>query len=156
MLGNQEVLALLNELLTNELTAINQYFLHAKMCGDWGYEQLAAKLREESLGETEHADALMERILFLEGAPNMQRYHTIISGKTVKEQLEANLEREYAAIAALNQGIAKSRELGDNATEDLLTTILVAEQEDTQWLESQLELMSQMGEQNYLAQQIKK
>lgn len=99
---------------------------------------------------------LIERILFLEGAADMQRYDAIRGGSSVKELLERDLELEYSAIAALEQGIARSRALHDNATEDLLTKILVSEQEDTQWLESQLELMRQMGEQNYLAQQIKR
>ena len=155
MKGNDEVLTLLNELLAHELTAINQYLLHAKMCENWGYPQIAAKLRDESSDETRHAASLIERILFLEGAPNMQRYHTVRAGQTVKDQFEANLQVEYAVIAALNDAIAKTRECGDNATEDLLTKILVSEQDDTYWLESQLELIRQVGEQNYLAQQIK-
>ena len=155
MQGNAEVLALLNELLRHELTAINQYLLHAETCGRWGYEQLASKLREESAGEREHADMLIERILFLDGVPDLQRYDTIRPGDTVKAQLEHDVQLEYAAIAKLNDGIAKCRACGDNATEDLLTKILASEQDDTQWLESQLELIRQVGEQNYLAQRIK-
>lgn len=156
MKGNEEVLSLLNQLLTNELTAINQYFIHAKMCENWGYSRLAAKIREESIDEMRHADQVITRILFLDGIPNLQRYHKLHVGQTVKEQLESDRELEYAAIAFLNQGIKQTREINDNATEDLLTKILVSEEEHTDWLETQLELIRQVGEQNYLAQQINK
>lgn len=156
MKGNPEVLTLLNDLLTNELTAINQYFIHAKMCDNWGYSALAAKLRDESIDEMRHADMVISRILFLEGVPNLQRYHKLRVGETVKEQFECDLQLEYGAIAALNAGIAKAREAADNATEDLFTRILVSEEEHTDWIETQLELIKQVGEQNYLAQQIKK
>lgn len=156
MKGNEEVLQLLNQLLTNELTAINQYFIHAKMCENWGFDRLAAKVREESIDEMRHADLVISRILFLEGIPNLQRYHKLHVGETVKEQLEADLQVEYAAIAFLNQGIEACRKAGDNATEDLMTKILVGEEQHTDWLETQLELIRQVGEQNYLAQQMKK
>ena len=156
MKGNEELLTLLNQLLTNELTAINQYFIHAKMCENWGYERLAHKLRDESIDEMKHADQVISRILFLEGVPNLQKLNKLRVGETVKEQFESDLQLEYAAIAALNQGIAKTREYGDNATEDLFTRILVSEEEHTDWLETQLELIKQVGEQNYLAQQIQK
>ncbi len=155
MKGNEEVLNLLNQLLTNELTAINQYFIHAKMCRNWGYLRLAKKVREESIDEMRHAELVMDRILFLDGVPNMQRYHKLHVGETVKEQLEVDLQLEYAAIAFLNQGIEACRKAGDNATEDLMTKILVSEEEHTDWLETQLELVRQVGEQNYLSQQIK-
>ena len=154
MKGNEEILTLLNHLLTNELTAINQYFIHAKMCQNWGYSRLAAKLREESIDEMRHAELVIDRILFLEGVPNLQRYHKLHVGETVKEQLESDLQVEYTAIAFLNQGIKTTRDAGDNATEDLLTKILVAEEEHTDWIETQLELLKQVGEQNYLAQQM--
>jgi len=156
MKGNDEVLTLLNLLLTNELTAINQYFIHAKMCENWGFQRLAAKVREESIDEMRHADMVISRILFLEGVPNLQRLNKIHVGETVKEQFEADLQLEYAAIAFLNQGIAKTRDIGDNASEDLFTRILVSEEEHTDWLETQLELIRQVGEQNYLAQQLHK
>ena len=155
MKGNEEVLQLLNALLTNELTAINQYFIHAKMCENWGYDRLAAKVREESIDEMRHADLVISRILFLEGVPNLQRYHKIHVGETVKEQLESDLQLEYAAIAFLNQGVEAARKVADNATEDLLTRILVSEEQHADWLETQLELIRQVGEQNYLAQQMK-
>jgi bacterioferritin len=154
MKGKDDVLAVLGDLLANELTAINQYVLHGKTCDNWGYHRLGEKLLGEAAGEREHADKLIERILFLEGTPDLQRYHTVQSGTTVKELLERDLEMEYAAIAALNDGIARSRASGDNGTEDLLTKILVAEQDDTNWIEAQLELIRQVGEQNYLAQQL--
>ena len=154
MKGNEEILTLLNHLLTNELTAINQYFIHAKMCQNWGYPRLAAKLREESIDEMRHAELVIDRILFLEGVPNLQRYHKLHVGETVKEQLASDLQVEYTAIAFLNQGIKTTREAGDNATEDLLTKILVAEEDHTDWIETQLELIKQVGEQNYLAQQM--
>ena len=156
MKGNEKVLELLNALLTNELTAINQYFVHAKMCENWGYERLAHKVREESIDEMKHADQIISRILFLEGVPNLQRLNKLHVGETVKEQLECDLQLEYAAIKFLNDGIAASREVGDNTTEDLMTKILVSEEEHTDWIETQLELIRQVGEQNYLAQQIKK
>ena len=155
MKGNDEVLEILNQLLTNELTAINQYFVHAKMCENWGYERLASKVRAESIDEMRHADQVISRILFLEGVPNMQRYHKVRVGETVKEQFEVDLQLEYSAIAFLNQGIETSRKIGDNATEDLLTKILVGEEDHTDWLETQLELIRQIGEQNYLAQQLR-
>src|SRR5215813_4112345 len=147
MKGNDEVLTLLNQLLTNELTAINQYFIHAKMCENWGFERLAHKLRAESIDEMKHADEIIGRILFLEGVPNLQRYHKLHVGETVKEQLESDLQLEYAAIAFLNQGIESARKAGDNATEDLFTKILVSEEAHTDWIETQLELIRQVGEQ---------
>ena len=156
MKGHPEIIDLLNELLTNELTAINQYFIHAKMCENWGYKRLAKKIRAESIDEMKHADVVISRILFLEGVPNLQRYHKLRVGETVKEQLESDLQLEYAAIQFLNQGIEITRKLGDNATEDLFTRILVGEEQHTDWLETQLELIRQVGEQNYLAQQMKK
>lgn len=156
MKGNDQILSLLNDLLTNELTAINQYFVHAKMCENWGYERLAHKIREESIDEMKHADQIISRILFLEGVPNLQKLGKLRVGETVKEQLESDLQLEYNAIGFLNQGIAAARTIGDNATEDMFTRILVSEEEHTDWIETQLELIRQVGEQNYLTQQIKK
>ena len=155
MKGNEEVLDLLNQLLTNELTAINQYFVHAKMCENWGYDRLAHKIREESIDEMRHADEVIGRILFLEGVPNLQRLNKLHVGETVREQLESDLQLEYKAIDFLNRAIEASRKAGDNTTEDLMTKILVSEEEHTDWIETQLELIRQVGEQNYLAQQIK-
>jgi bacterioferritin len=156
MKGNEEVLSLLNQLLTNELTAINQYFVHAKMCQNWGYERLGDKLREESIDEMRHADLVISRILFLEGVPNLQRLNKLHVGETVREQLESDLQLEYSAIAFLNEGIDAARKASDNATEDMMTKILVSEEVHTDWIETQLELIRQVGEQNYLAQQLRK
>ena len=156
MKGNDQILSLLSDLLTNELTAINQYFVHAKMCQNWGYERLASKIREESIDEMKHADMVISRILFLEGVPNLQKLNKLRVGETVKEQLESDLQLEYNAIHFLNEGIAAARTIGDNASEDLFTRILVSEEEHTDWIETQLELIRQVGEQNYLSQQIKK
>jgi bacterioferritin len=155
MKGKEEVLDLLNQLLTNELTAINQYFIHAKMCENWGYMRLAKRLRDESIDEMKHADLVITRILFLEGVPNLQRYHKLRVGENVREQFESDLQVEYTAIEFLNKGIEAARRAGDNATEEMMTKILVSEEEHTDWIESQLELMRQVGDQNYLAQQIK-
>ena len=156
MKGNDDVLKLLAQLLMNELTAINQYFIHSKMCENWGYERLAHKLRDESIDEMKHADQVISRILFLEGIPNLQALGKLRVGETVKEQFESDLQLEYNAINFLNQSIAAARAAGDNGTEDLMTKILVSEEEHTDWIETQLELIRQVGEQNYLSQQIKK
>jgi len=156
MKSTEEILTLLNHLLTNELTAINQYFIHAKMCENWGYERLGQKIREESIDEMRHADQVISRILFLEGIPNLQALHKLRVGETVKEQLESDLQLEYSAIQFLNKGIEVARAAKDNATEDLMTRILVSEEQHTDWIETQLELIRQVGEQNYLSQQIKK
>jgi bacterioferritin len=113
MKGNDEVLRLLNELLTNELSAINQYFIHSKMCANWGYDRLAAKIRAESIDEMKHADQVISRILYLEGIPNLQRYHKLQVGENVKEQLQSDLDFEYRAIKFLNEGIEAARKVGE-------------------------------------------
>lgn len=156
MKGNAKVIEALNEILTGELTAINQYFVHAKMCANWGYERLAHKIREESLGEMKHADILIERILFLEGVPNMQRLEKVRVGETVAEQIKLDLKLEETAVARLNKAIALAVEVADNASREILEDILKSEEEHIDWLEAQLELIKQVGEQNYLAQQIHK
>jgi bacterioferritin len=155
MKGHNDVITLLNEVLTAELTAINQYFIHARMCENWGYERLWKKLREESIGEMRHADQLIARILYLEGVPNVQRLGKVNVGQTVPEQLRLDLDLERAAVTALNNGIERSRSLGDNGSRDLLEDILVSEESHINWIEAQLELIRQAGEANYLAQQIK-
>jgi bacterioferritin len=155
MKGHAEIIALLNDLLTNELTAINQYFIHAKMCSNWGYDRLAAKQRHESIDEMKHADKVIERILFLEGVPNLQRLNKLHVGETVKEQFESDLALERLAVDALNKGIQKARDLGDNGTEELMLGILEAEEEHIDWLETQIDLIGQVGLQNYLSQQLR-
>jgi bacterioferritin len=155
MKGHDDVITLLNEVLTAELTAINQYFIHARMCENWGYERLWKKLREESIGEMRHADRLIARILYFEGVPNVQRLGKVNVGQTVPEQLRLDLDLERAAVTALNNGIERCRSLGDNGSRDLLEDILVSEEEHINWIEAQLELIRQAGEANYLAQQIR-
>jgi bacterioferritin len=152
--GHDQVIQLLNDVLTAELTAINQYWIHARMCENWGYARLWEKIRAESLGEMKHADRLVERILYLEGMPNLQKLGKVNVGQTVKEQFRLDLEVEKAAIKALNAGIETSRSLGDNGTRELLESILEGEEEHANWLEAQLTLIEQVGEANYLAQQI--
>jgi len=153
--GHDQVIQVLNDVLTAELTAINQYWIHARMCENWGYERLWKKIREESLGEMKHADRLVERILYLEGVPNLQKLGKVNVGQTVKEQLRLDLEVEKAAVKALNAGIETARSLADNGSRELLESILEGEENHANWLEGQLTLIEQVGEGNYLAQQIK-
>ena len=155
MRGHEQVITLLNDVLTGELTAINQYFIHARMCENWGYERLWKKLREESIGEMRDADRLIARILYLEGVPNVQRLGKVNVGQTVPEQLNLDLEIERDAIRRLNDGIELARSLGDNGSRELLEDILKGEEDHANWIEAQLNLIAQMGEANYLAQQIK-
>jgi bacterioferritin len=153
--GDPQIIDLLNEVLTNELTAINQYFVHARMCENWGYERLYKKVRDESIDEMKHADKVIARVLFLEGVPNLQRLGKINVGETVPEQLKVDLALEQHAIPALNKGIEACRKLGDNGTADLLEDILEDEEEHLNWLEAQLSLLDEVGTQNYLAEQMK-
>jgi len=154
MKGDPRIIDLLNEVLTGELTAINQYFLHAKMCKNWGYDALADYIRKESIDEMKHAEMLTDRVLFLDGLPNLQRLGKLAVGQTVPEMLKNDLGVEMVAIPLLNKGIQLSRDAGDNGTEDLLKRILVSEESHVDWLEAQLELIKQVGEANYLSQQI--
>lgn len=155
MQADPDVLDLLNDVLTAELTAVNQYFLDAKMLDNWGYEHLAEKFREESIGEMKDADRLIERILFLDGHPNVQRLGTIRTGETAPEKLGLALELEREAIGRLNAGIALCSDRGDNGTRSLIETILRGEEEHADWLETQLELINQIGAPHYLAQQVR-
>ena len=155
MKGDPRIIDLLNECLTGELTAVNQYFLHARMCKNWGYDHLAKKIYAESIDEMKHADKLIERVLFLEGLPNLQRLGKLAIGTGVVEILRNDLALEMTNPPRLNQGIKLCRDLGDNATEDLLTHILVDSEHHVDWLESQLELVKQVGDAHYLAQQIR-
>jgi bacterioferritin len=149
-----EIVELLNEVLTAELTAINQYFVDAKMCDNWGYERLGKHFRDESIDEMKDADALIERVLFLEGVPNLQRLGTVRVGETVAEKLQLALDLELEAIGRLNTGIATCVQHGDNGTRELLDDILEGEESHADWLETQLELIRQVGDAHYLAQQI--
>jgi bacterioferritin len=155
MKGHAKVLEILNDLLTNELTSVNQYFVHAKMCENWGYQRLASKVREESIDEMKHADRLISRILYLDGVPNLQRLGKVNVGQTVHEQLTLDLELERGAIVFLQTSIETVRSLGDYGTFELMNDILVSEEEHADWLESQLSLVEQVGLENYLSQQIR-
>ena len=155
MQGHERIIELLNDVLTAELTAVNQYFVDAKMCDNWGYERLAAKFREDSIDEMKDADSLIERILYLDGMPNMQRLGTVRVGETVVEKLKLALDVEKEAILRLNAGIATCVELADNGSRELLERILTGEEEHADYLEAQLELVRQVGEAHYLAQQIR-
>lgn len=155
MKGDQKVIDLLNEVLTNELTAVNQYFLHGRICDNWGYERLHKKLRDQSMDEMKDADLLIERILYLEGLPNMQRLGKIEVGENVPEMLRLDLEVERNAIGVLNRGIQLCREARDNGSAELLEDILEGEEEHENWLEGQLTAIEQVGVQSYLAEQIK-
>ena len=155
MQGSPKIIDLLNELLTSELTAVNQYWVHARMCENWGYQRLWHKIREESIDEMKHADKLIARVLYLDGVPNLQRLGKISVGQTVPEQLRLDYEMEKHAIKMLNDGIVLCRDEGDNGSRELLEEILVAEEHHVDWLESQFELIEQVGEAHYLSQQIR-
>lgn len=155
MKGSDKVIEQLNDVLTAELTAINQYFIHSKMCKDWGYKRLADRIYHESIDEMKHADELIERILFLQGVPNVQRYGKITVGETVKEQLELDLKMEYDAVERFRNAIKIARdEERDETSALLLEKMLASEEEHVDWIETQLELIKQVGLENYLSQQI--
>jgi bacterioferritin len=154
MKGNEQVLALLNEVLKAELTAINQYFLHAEMCENWGYHKLAGFTRKESIEEMRHAESLMERILYLDGTPTMHELFPLRIGRNVKEQLENDLQLEYEAVPRLNRGIELAVSASDNGSRDLLEKILTDEEHHVDYLEAQLHIIQEIGLDNYLAQQI--
>jgi len=154
--GDPKVIAVLNEVLKAELTAINQYFLHAEMCENWGYEKRAKKTRVESIEEMTHAEKLMERILYLDGTPNMTDYFKINIGPTVKVQLKNDLDLEYAAVKRLNDGVKLCVAAGDNGSRELLEKILLDEEHHIDYLEAQLHAIEEMGYDNYLAQHLHK
>lgn len=154
MKGNSEVIDILNQALTMELTAINQYFCQAKMCKNWGYEKLAAKHYHESLDEMKHAEKLIDRILFLDGVPEIARYDVIRVGTDVPEQLQNDLQSELAAVRHYNHAIERCAALKDNTSRQLFETILVDEEEHVDWLETQLDLIKALGLQNYLTEQM--
>ncbi len=154
MTSDKEIIKKLNGLIKNELTAINQYFLHAKILEHAGYNKLAEKEREESIDEMKHADAISERVLFLGGLPNLQNLGKILVGETPKEMLEADFTLEKKNIPDLQDAIAYAEEIKDFGTVELLSDILVSEEGHYLWLEQQLKLIDQMGEQNYLQSQV--
>jgi len=155
MKGDKKIIDILNDVLTAELTAINQYFVHGEMCENWGFERLQQVIRKHSIGEMKHAEEVIERILFLEGIPNMQRLGKITIGESVPEMLRVDLGLEMDAVANLNKHIVVANELGDNNTRHLLEEILEDEEEHIDWIEAQLSLIEQVGVQNYLAAQIR-
>ena len=155
MKADPAIIDLLNQVLTNELTAVNQYFLHARMCENWGYDRLWRKLRAESIDEMKDADELIERVLYLEGLPNVQRLGKVAVGESVPEMLKLDLELEKNAIGVLNRGIELCRKAGDNGSAELLEHILEGEEEHANWIEAQLALLDQVGAAAYLAEQIK-
>ncbi len=144
------MISMLNSIIKNELTAINQYFLHAKILGHKGYKGLAKKEYDESIDEMKHADSLAERVLFLGGLPNLQDLGKVMVGETVKEMLEADFALEKRAIPEVQDAIAYAEEIKDYGTVEMLSSILVSEEEHYLWLEQQLNLIDQIGEQNYL------
>jgi len=155
MKGKPEVLAVLAEMLKEELGAISQYILHAEMCSNWGYKRLYGLIKKESINEMKHAEELTERILFLEGTPNLGELPKLNIGKDVKQQLQNDLALEKNAVADYNRAIATCRKAGDNASADLLEEILHDEEEHVDFIEAQLDLIEQVGLPNYLAQQLK-
>ena len=154
MPGSAAVVEALNELLTAELTAINQYFVHSKLCESWGFGALAAHNRAESIDEMRDADRVIDRILFLGGLPNLQRIGSVAIGETVPEQFEVDLALEREAIERYNAAIALAVAESDNGTRELLEQLLVGEETHADWLQTQLELIERIGVQNYLASQL--
>ena len=154
MKGKPEVIKVLQEMLEEELGAISQYFLHNEMCENWGFERLSKRVKKLSINEMEHAEELIERMLFLEGMPNLSQLPKLNIGKDVKQQLENDLALEVGAVAGYNEAIAACRKAGDNGTADFLKKILADEEGHVDFFEEQLDLIGQIGLQNYLAQQL--
>jgi bacterioferritin len=155
MQGDQEILAALNEILTSELTAINQYFIHHKMLQNWHYLRLSKKKREESIEEMKHADKLIERILFLDGVPNLQRLGPVKVGEEPIEMHKLDLELEREAVARLNKAIALCLSKQEAGTRELLEDLLKEEEESVDWLEAQLKLVADIGRERYLSEQLR-
>lgn len=156
MRGDKKIIEILNDVLTAELTAINQYFVHAEMCDNWGYDRLHHEIRQHSIGEMKHAEELIERILFLDGVPNVQRLGKISIGETVPEMFRLDHALEMDAVKRLNEGIETCRVAEDNNSRHLLEEILEDEEEHIDWIEAQQAQIDQVGVENYLAQQIRK
>ncbi len=154
MKGNEKVLATLNQLLADELTAINQYMVHAEMCDNWGYEELDGAIQARAIDEMKHAEKLIARILFLEGRPIVSNLNPIHIGADVAAQHSSDWQAEHDAIQAYNEGIRLAVEVGDNGTRELLESILGDEENHIDWIEAQQDQIAQMGIENYLAQQI--
>jgi bacterioferritin len=155
MKGKPEVIEILSKMLKEELGALNQYMMHAEMQSNWGYKRLSAETKKQSIGEMKHAEALMERILFLEGMPNLAELPKLNIGKDVKQQLSNDLALEKGAVSEYNAAVAAARKAGDNVSADLLDKLLQDEEQHVDHLETQLSLIEQLGYENYLAQQMK-
>lgn len=155
MKGNKKVIAALNELLRDELTAVNQYMVHSEMCANWGYARLHNEIERRAITEMKHAEKHIGRIIFLEGLPEVSRLNDIKIGTNVENQFKNDIKDEIGAVSAYNAAIKLAAEAGDNATRDMLEEILHDEEEHVDWLEAQLDQIQQMGLQNFLAQQIK-
>ena len=156
MKAKEGIVSILNKILTEELTVINQYFLHAKMCKNWGYERLHHHVLDRSYGEMKDAQVVVDHILFLEGLPNMQRLGTVKIGETVPEQLKADLDKEKGMVKLMSEGVKHCTKVGDFATRHMLEDMIQDEEEHIDWIETQLETIKQTGLQNYLSEQIKK
>lgn len=155
MKAKEGVVELLNKILTEELTVINQYFLHAKMCDNWGYERLEKNVRARSFSEMKDADKIIEHILYLEGIPNVQRLGTVNIGESVSEQLKSDLAKEKEMVTLLTEAIQHCTKVGDFTTRHLLEDMVTDEDEHIDWLETQQETIKQVGLENYLSEQIK-
>lgn len=154
MKGNDQIIDALNRALTIELTAINQYFCQSKMCANWGYTKLAKKHYEESIGEMKHAEKIIERVIFLDGVPEIARYDVIRVGANVKEQLEFDLTLEMGGVNTYNAGVTLAAQVKDNGTRELMERILIESEEHVDWLETQLNLIKEIGLENYLTEQM--
>jgi bacterioferritin len=154
MKGDPNIIRLLNAQLTNELTAVNQYFLHARMYRHWGLEKLGKKEYDESIGEMKHADKLIDRILMLDGLPNLQALHKLLIGENTQEMLECDLQLETAAQVTVKQGVLAAEQAGDYVSRELFVLILEDTEEHIEWLETQLDLIGKIGIQNYLQSQM--
>ena len=155
MKGKPKVIEVLNEALKEELTAINQYFLHAEMCENWHYDKLGNYIKKQSIDEMKHAEALIERILFLDGNPNLTELLRLTVGKNVREQLESDLKLETAAVEMYNRAVRVCVEEGDNASRELFERLLKDEEQHVDWLEAQLHQIGEMGYERYLSQQVR-
>ena len=154
MQGSPEIIEFLNEALAAEVTAINQYFVHSKVCENWGWKRLAAHSRQESIEEMNDAEKLMDRILFLEGIPRLESLGSVRAGKTVEEQLENDRQLEVAAVARYRRGVALAEQHGDVGTRELLEHLLVGEEDHLDWIETQQTMIADIGIQRYLQSQI--
>ena len=154
MQGSPEIIEFLNEALAAEVTAINQYFVNSKVCEDWGWTRLAAKMREESIEEMHDAEKLMDRILYLDGMPRLESLAGVRAGKTVEEQMENDRQLEVAAIERYRRGVALAEQHGDVGTRELLEHLLVGEEEHLDWIETQQSAIADIGIQNYLQAQM--